>query len=102
MLSVMKATTQAILSELAHADKGAISGLPISEDLYPEESLQAAAAAYSRYCRVDWTRHGDGQLSLSVSLLPEAAADRTVIGEFLNYLLNHAIHNRWKWGGVHG
>jgi hypothetical protein len=97
----MKATTQAILSELAHANKGAIAGLSISEDLYPEESVQAAAAAYSRYCRVDWTRHGDGQLRLSVSLLPGAGVDRTVIGEFLNYLLNHAIHSRWRRDGVH-
>jgi hypothetical protein len=102
MLSAMKATTQAILSELANAGEGVISGLPISEHLYPEESVRAAVAAYSRYCHVDWAKQDDGQLRLSISLLPGVIPEgRNVVGEFLNFMLNHALSARWRRDYTH-
>lgn len=86
----MKATTQAILSALANADRGEVSGLPLWRHLYSEESVRAAAAAFSDYCHVE-----DGD-RLSISVHSGVANGSEVIGELLNFLLNHSLQIRWQ------
>jgi hypothetical protein len=89
----MKATTQAILSALANADRGEISGLPLWRHLYPEASVRAAAAAFSDYCHIELNPGETGDL---LSLTVHAGTAAEVIGEFLNFLLNHSLQARWQ------
>jgi hypothetical protein len=92
----MKATTQAILSALANADKGEISGLPLWEHLYSEESVRASVAAFSDHCRAQRIVEENGAI-LSLSVHAGAAAESLeVIGELLNFLLQHSLQARWQ------
>ena len=92
----MKVTTQAILLALANADRGEISGLPLWGHLYSEESVRAAAAAFSDHCRVERIAEGD-ETFLSLSIHTDTAPERrAVAGEFLNFLLNHTLQSRWQ------
>lgn len=81
----MKETTKTILSALAAADSGEIIGLPISPDLYPDSSLEAAIQAFTPYLRIERI---SGRTEISLKVDPQHYADATqIIGEFLNYLL---------------
>ena len=92
----MKATTQAILSALANADRGEISGLPLWENLYSEESVRATVAAFSDHCRAQRIVEENGAI-LSLSVHADAAADGLdVMGEFLNFILQHSLQARWQ------
>lgn len=92
----MKVTTQAILSALANADRGEVSGLPLWEHLYSEESVHAATAAFSDHCRAQLIVEENGAL-LSLSVQTDAVAKGLdIIGEFMNFLLQHSIQARWQ------
>lgn len=96
----MMVTTQAILSALANADRGKISGLPLWEHLYSEESVCAAAAAFSDHCHAQRIAE-ENAASLSISAHAGAVEPFDVIGEFLNFLLQHSVQLRWQRAQPH-
>lgn len=88
-----------ILWALANAGNGEALDLPLAEDLYPEESLYAAAEAFRGLCRAERVLAEGGAPRLIVSVHPDAGqAGRQVIGEFLNFLLSQSAATRWQQG----
>lgn len=98
----MKAITRTILSALASAGEESRLLLPLTQDLYPEASLRAAAEAFSGLCRIEVTRTCAGRdRMLSLSVLPGLEGQsRRIYGELLNFLLDHGV--REHLGLEHG
>jgi hypothetical protein len=88
----MMATTKQILSALADLDRCGIQGLPLSLDLYPRESLEAASTAFADFCQVRFVDQGSGERLLWLSIREEHSGEgRAISGAFLNFLLQHAF-----------
>jgi hypothetical protein len=87
----MKAIIQTTLSALANAGNSGLLDLPLTEDLYPEEILRAATAAFSSTCRIERVMEERGpRLHLCVCSSVSGEAGQ-VLGEILNFLLSHAV-----------
>jgi hypothetical protein len=95
----MKEITRKILSELANASNARVVRLPFAADLYPDESLRAAADAFTGLCQVEKeTSPGQGAV-LAISLASTVGVDgHRIIGELFNYLLMHAAQERFRSG----
>jgi len=78
---------------LANAADNGIVDLPLGRDLYPSSSLRAAAEAFHPYCCVrECPPVGNAPAMLSITILPEYRSEgRQVLGDFLNFLLNHSV-----------
>jgi hypothetical protein len=89
----MKETTRKILSVLASAAEGEAVELPLARDLYPDPSVRAAAEAFQPFCDVSVPPSADSApAKLTVTVRPEYRSEcRQILGEFLNFLLNHAV-----------
>jgi hypothetical protein len=88
----MTETTKTILSVLAGAGSGVVAQLPLAEDLYPRASLQVTAAAFSQLCRVEFVSQAPRESVITLLVEPQHCHEgRRVTGEFLNYLLRHAV-----------
>ena len=98
MSSEMMETSKAILSELAAAGDGEICRLPVTQDLYPEESLKAATEAFADYCEIAIVQPpGGGAAVLSIRARSEHRREsRQIIGSFLSFLLDIAVRIRFR------
>jgi len=80
-----------IRSALTRFDSGHIDRLRIALDLYPEGSLIAAAQAFAPHCTIKVEPAAQaGEVLLSVAPLASERG-RQAAGEFLNFLLLHAL-----------
>lgn len=89
----MKATTEPILSALARLDSGQGADLAIDPTLYGPESVRHTVLAFQEVCEIE--RRSDGRGTVVLRLVPRAGtSSRRLIGELLNYLLDHALQTR--------
>jgi hypothetical protein len=87
----MTATTRQILSALADLDRDGLQGLPWTLDLYPQESLEAAASAFADFCDLRYGIEEKGTRLLWLLIREEHRGEaRAISGAFLNFLLQHA------------
>lgn len=98
MYSEMRETTKEILLGLAAIDSGEIHNLPITPELYPEESLKATVEAFAAYCECGTVQTSAGpSAALSIRVRAEhRQQSREIIGGFLSYLLHHAAQIRFR------
>jgi hypothetical protein len=91
-------TSKAILSELAAAIDGEIGRLPVTQDLYPEESLRTAAEKFAEFCEIAIEQTaGGGAAILSIRARDEYRREsRQIVGSFLSFLLDHVGGNRLR------
>lgn len=83
----MKETTRKILSVLASTADGEIVELPLARDFYPDPSVRAAVEAFQPFCSAS-----AASAKLTVTVRPEHRSEsRQIVGEILNFLLNHAV-----------
>src|SRR5690242_20626487 len=89
----MKETTRKILSALASAAEGEAIGLLLARDLYPDCSVQATVEAFEPFCSVsESSSPGSAAAMLTITVRPEHQSEsRRIVGELLNFLLNHAV-----------
>ncbi len=98
MSSEIMETSKAILLELAEAGSGQICRLPVTQDLYPEESLKATVEAFANYCEIVMEQGSESQAAtLSIRVRDEHRREgRQVIGSLLSFLLDHAFQCRFR------
>lgn len=94
----MTETSKTILSELAAIDSGGLCRLPVTPELYPVESLNAAALAFAGYCEISVDRvPREHRTVLSIRMRDEhRRASRQIVGSFLSFLLDHAFQIRLR------
>ena len=87
----MKEATKKILLALADLGKSSVQ-LSLDREIYPENSLRAAVEAFAAYCKVQSRESVDGRIEITIDVLPEFRPENSrVVGEFLNYLLDHSL-----------
>ena len=63
----------------------------LDNTLYPRKAFAKARESYQQYCLVNAVPTAEGQVAVTVSVLPEHANDaREVLLEFWNFLLDTA------------
>lgn len=65
--------------------------LALSSMIYPPECLQEAAAAYEGLCSVRIISESSAGYSVEISRSADAADERQLVNEFLNYLLDLSL-----------
>ncbi|HKU51153.1 MAG TPA: HxsD-like protein [Nitrospira sp.] len=76
---------------MANLDKSSVQ-LSLDREIYPENSLRAAVEAFAAYCKVQSRKSLDGRIEITIDVLPELRPESSrIIGEFLNYLLDHSL-----------
>jgi hypothetical protein len=74
-----------------------LSGQPLQvyADLYPQDCLEAARAAFAEFCAIDVRQVTDRERQIVFSALPADPAEaERVVGEFLNYALQCSAQRR--------
>jgi len=74
---------------LADVDNGAIRGLPLDRELYPEASVDAAIEAFREHCLVT-KMPGTETMDIQVRSV-YLSESRQILGAFLNFLLCDAV-----------
>lgn len=91
----MTETIGPILTALEGAANLSGQPLQVYADLYPQDCLEAARAAFAKFCAVDVRQVPDRETELVFTGLPTDPAEaERIVGEFLNYALQCSAQRR--------